>query len=499
MNSDFKDNQEDLKEEKTVLSSPEYLDPFYKSSDKKKKKKKKPFPTDPDDPETDDFDEEDDDDDDTETSSTSDDGEDENELKQEEKKQETTFKDPFLIAKQMQNGPLKQQPNNPEKRQRSPLQKFFDVLLYGVEGAKLRNGDLQVKNSMFDELLLGLGFKAYLKDVLLNNQLIKHLKQKANNQDNPSFIKRIFKNLKKKIFKDSELKSTLSQVKKKLETAEKKTTLISTIQEKSDISMQQVKKEDVLQRLKTPQRPAPVGKKAPEKNKVVLTKEEAKKILLAVEEEEKRLKDQERRLVINQEKENTALQLKLQENIKEQRQIKARTEREATVSAQKDVAMAERAQMMANKDIAQAQKAALLSMQRDVATNQAEKDYAMQAQMQKNQVQEKEMKIDTEQLGQAMAQIASVALGSKMGKPNPPKLPQALDALLSQGNVQSKEASDKQTVAETVRLNEKGRAEPVPSQQNEVHQSALAKVAQTYNDKSDMQSMQNQNNKQDGK
>ncbi len=495
MNSDFEDNQENLKEEKTVLS-PEYVDPVYETSGKKKKKKKKPFPTDPDDPESDDDFDEDDDDDDTETSGETGDGEDENELKQEEKKQETTFKDPFLITKQTQNEALKQQPHNPEKRQRSPLQKFFDVLLYGVEGAKLRDGDLQAKNSMFDELLLGLGFKAYLKDVLLNNQLIKHLKQKANNQENPSFIKQIFKNLKKKMFKDSELKTVLPQMKKQLEKAEKKTTLISTIQEKSNVTNQQKKEENILNRLKMPQRPAPVGKKAPEKNKVLLTKEEAKKILQAVEAEEKRLKTQERHLQINQEKENAAIQLKLQRDIKEQKQVKSHIEHEKNVAIQKDVAMAEHSQIMAAKDVAQAQKATLLAMQTSAQNNQSEKDYAMQTQIQKNQAQstEKESQINMENLAQTMAQIATAALATKALKPQAPRLPQTIDMLLSQENAQ-KSVAEKNTTAETVRLDENGRTQSISVPKNEMSQSALATAGQMYHDNPSIQPEQNKNGK----
>lgn len=496
MNSDFEDNQENLKEEKTVLSSPEYMDPFYETSGKKKKKKKKPFPTDPDDPESDDDFDDDDDDDDPETSGETDDGEDENELKQEEKKQETTFKDPFLTQKQTQNEALKQQPNNPEKRQRSLLQKFFDVLLYGVEGAKLRNGDLQAKNSIFDELLLGLGFKAYLKDVLLNNQLIKHLKQKANNQENPSFIKQIFKNLKKKMFKDSELKSVLSQMKKQLDKAEKKTTLISTIQEKSTVINQQKKEESILNRLKMPQRPAPVGKKAPEKTKVVLTKEEAKKILQAVEEEEKRFKTQERRLQINQEKENAAIQLKLQRDIKEQKQVKSYIEHEKSVATQKDVAMAERSQIMAGKEVAQTQKATLLSMQATTQNNQSEKDYAMQTQMQKNQAQstEKETQINMENLAQTMAQVATATLAGKALKPKAPRLPQTIDMLLSQEQAQ-KSTVEKNTMAETVRLDENGRTQSISAPKNEMSQSALASAGQMYHENPTIQPEQNKNGK----
>ena len=166
MQADIDEKQDEELAEKNNLEVPSYLDPFYAERKKKKRKKKKPFPTDPDDPETDeDFDEEDDDDDDSDTSWDTDDAEDENELVQEVVKPRTIQQDPFLqMPVRPENVDLKRQADNPNKKQRSPLQKFFDVLLYGIQGAKLRNGDLSVKNSMFDELLLSEGMTSELHE-----------------------------------------------------------------------------------------------------------------------------------------------------------------------------------------------------------------------------------------------------------------------------------------------------------------------------------------------
>ncbi len=291
-----------------------------------KPKKKKPNPDDPDDEtdgseeETDDDSEEsedsedseddddDDDDDDTETSGSDTGTEDENELKQEEKKQQTTFKNPFEFFVKPENQALKQKNNAPDKPQRSPLQKFFDVLLYGVEGAKIRNGELP-KTAIADELLLGLGFKAYLKDVLLNKQIAKFWKQKVAGKENASLLKTGIKALKKQGIKDSLLKAFVSkktQVDKKtlqLKTIDKpaksvEKTLKSPVlpikegDKKEAVSLtKKEEKKDILNLLKMPIRPAKVGEKETPRKKLVITKENAREILKAVEQEEKKIKE----------------------------------------------------------------------------------------------------------------------------------------------------------------------------------------------------------------
>lgn len=480
MQADFGENKEQETEENTIVNSPDSLDPFYSVRKKKKRKKKKPFPTDPDDPETDDdFDEEDDDDDDSETSGDSGDEEDENELVQEEIKPQT-MKDPLVLApRRPENIDLKRQVGNPEKKQRSPLQKFFDVLLYGVQGAKLRNGDLSVKNSMFDELLLGLGFKAYLKDVLLNNQIVKYFKQKTQGKDNPSFLQKMFKAIKKKIGKNSELKAVLPDLKKKISATEKKTLTSAPLKESGS-----VEKKDILQILKTPQRPARVGAPVEKKEKLVLTKETAKKILVAVEKEEQRLKDQDERK--NQEKnklsqqqvqlqkaEELRLSLSKQEAFTTQDKLNKKVQQDVVQfkDVNKAQEQAERNQLQSERNqshvLAQAQEQFQAQAQRVSAPvvpgagQQTEKDQAMQLQA-KTSIQTEQPKVSASEMGQVMAKMAEVGLSATIaaGMRRVSKTP--LDDIVRATGGLNPALSMKESSAEatTVRVNEQGRATP---------------------------------------
>lgn len=264
---------------------------------RKKKKKKKPFPTDPDDPDSEDFVEEDDDDDDDDDGTTgTDEGvEEENELKQEEKKQQTAFKDPFEQFKQPENKPVKPKPHDPVKPQKSPLQQFFDFLLHGVQGAKIKNGELKGRNSVLDELLLGLGFKAYLKDVLINKQFAKFWKQKLAGKTNAALLKTDLKDLKKQAGKDASIKTVLTDAKQRVETQKRKQmerpAAVGPIRTMQAPVKQ--KMAEPVRTLKVPERPAKVGEPTPERKPIQLTPEEAKKIIQAAEQEEKRIKAKE--------------------------------------------------------------------------------------------------------------------------------------------------------------------------------------------------------------
>ena len=491
MQADIDEKQDEELAEKNNLEVPSYLDPFYAERKKKKRKKKKPFPTDPDDPETDeDFDEEDDDDDDSDTSWDTDDAEDENELVQEVVKPRTIQQDPFLqMPVRPENVDLKRQADNPNKKQRSPLQKFFDVLLYGIQGAKLRNGDLSVKNSMFDELLLGLGFKAYLKDVILNNQLIKYFKQKSKGKDDTSFLQRMFKAIKKRIIKDSELKSVLPDLKKQVEKAEKKS-LTSILSKEVQKEVKPVEKKDFIQMLKSPQRPAKVGAPVAKKESVAFTKEEAKQILLAVEKEEKRLKEEEKRQsLLRQEAQK---QKEIKESSKSasvavvadqasKDQTKAGIADQASkdqakmeMLAQKNTQMTERSNMQAEREQMMAQRVAAPIIPVSVVVSQAEKDQAMHMQA-RTTVQPEVTRIKGEELGQAMAKLAEAGL-AKGVQSMAPKSPLGDIIRASETKTEKTAAPENAQAAEAtaVRVNERGQATKVSEEPVRVEQAASA-------------------------
>ena len=168
--------------------------PAYDLRLRKKRKKKPTNPDDPDDDnpddETDDAtsDDDDDDDDGTTGSGTKDDdesgeGEDENELKQlgiqsKQPQQE------FLKRTQpiQQKNTQKENPKGPEKTERSPWQQMIDFFVHGAKGAQIKNGEISVKPSLVDRLLLGMGFKGFKKDVLLQEQAQTYWSQKARGQ-----------------------------------------------------------------------------------------------------------------------------------------------------------------------------------------------------------------------------------------------------------------------------------------------------------------------------
>ena len=488
MQADIDEKQGEELAEKNGLESPSYLDPFYLERKKKKRKKKKPFPTDPDDPETDeDFDEEDDDDDDTDSSWDTDDAEDENELVQEVVKPKTIQQDPFVqMPVRPENIDLKRQADNPNKKQRSPLQKFFDVLLYGIQGAKLRNGDLSVKNSMFDELLLGLGFKAYLKDVIMNNQLIKYFKQKSKGKDDTSFLQRMFKAIKKRIIKDSELKSVLPDLQKQVEKAEKKS-LTSILSKEVQKEVNTVEKKDIIQILKTPQRPAKVGAPVPKKESVAFTKDEAKQILLAVEKEEKRLREEEKRQTLLRQEAQKQGEIKTSSKSVAMVVDQAKMEIAAQASkdqakmemlAQKNTQMVERSNMQAERDQMMAQRVSAPIIPVSIVASQAEKDQAMHMQA-RTIVQPEVARIKGEDLGQAMAKLAEAGLAKgvqSMATKSP--LGDIIRAsetkIAAPENAQAAEAT-------AVRVNEKGQATRVveASRQEEQVASALSQSSRS--------------------
>ena len=494
MQADIDEKPVEGQTEQNVIETPSAMDPFYAVRKKKKRKKKKPFPTDPDDPETDeDFDEEeDDDDDDTETSGDTDGTEDENELVQEVQKPITVQKDPFLnIPKQPENIDFKRQIDNPNKKQRSPLQKFFDVLLYGIQGAKLRNGDLSVKNSMFDELLLGLGFKAYLKDVLLNNQIVKYFKQKTKGKDDMTFLQKMFNALKKRINKDSELKSVLPDLQKKVVQAEKKS-LTSVLEKEAQKRAQNdgllPQNKDIIQILKAPQRPAKVGAPVAKKENIAFTKEEAKKILLAVEKEEQRLKEEEKRLsqatkldalkTSSKEGKNPSFLAEQSSKIKETSELKKEQE-------QKALQMSERANIQAEKDQMMAQRVAAPIIPVSVVVSQSDKDYAMQQQL-RTTAQQEASQIKPEAFGQAAAKLVGIGLAKGMQELASQKGSSPLGNIVRAAETSERASNKTEPVlsgmghaeATAVNVDDKGQATKVPDQSQRQAPDALSGASQ---------------------
>lgn len=493
MQADIDEKTGEEQTEQNVIGTPSELDPFYAVRKKKKRKKKKPFPTDPDDPETDeDFEEDDDDDDDTEPSGDTEGSEDENELVQEVQKPITVQKDPFLnIPQQPENIDLKRQIDNPNKKQRSPLQKFFDVLLYGIQGAKLRNGDLSVKNSMFDELLLGLGFKAYLKDVLLNNQLVKYFKQKTKGKDDMTFLQKMFKSLKKRINKDSELKSILPDLQKKVVQAEKKSltsVLEKEVQKKALNEGALPQNKDIIQILKTPQRPAKVGAPVAKKENIAFTKEEAKKILLAVEKEEQRLKEEEKRFSqatklnapkISSKKEKKS-SLVVEQSLKIKETHKLQKEQE-----QKALQMNERANIQAEKDQMMAQRVAAPVIPVSIVVSQADKDYAMQQQL-RTAAQQETSQLKPEAFGQVAAKLVEIGLAKGMQELASQKGASPLGNIVraAETSERASRTSERETTlgraevghaeATTVRVDDKGQATKMPEQPQRQAPDALS-------------------------
>ena len=331
---------------------------------KKKKKKKKLFPTDPEDPETDDdFDEEEDDDDDDDTETDSDtepDAEDENELKQEEQKPQSFFKNPFFLFKRHENMALKKGPN-PEKQQRSPIQKFFDVLLYGVEGARIKNGELP-KQNIADELLLGLGFKAYLKDVLLGRQAAKYWKQKISGKENSSLLKTGLKRLKKQAAVDPEIKFMVKGAQKDLDLQS------LALKKQADIEIRQQMKNQLSPQQKTVNMQEVESKrvsiekqvlpdKSPDKPKN-LTEQDMRQILLKTEQEEKRILHSEKQSALQQKSVEEKLAL-MEKRVQENKTLQqAQTHKNLETQAVKNmVEQNDKAQMLMQKDEMQMQRA----------------------------------------------------------------------------------------------------------------------------------------------
>ena len=123
----------------------------------------------------------DDDDDDDETDSDDDDGEeDENELKQlEQQKQRETQPlitlDPLSkLTNEEAKKALKEKPKGPTKIDRSPFQQFLDFFMHGVKGAQIKNGEISKKPRIIDQILLGLGFKSFKRDILIHEQANKY-------------------------------------------------------------------------------------------------------------------------------------------------------------------------------------------------------------------------------------------------------------------------------------------------------------------------------------
>ena len=123
----------------------------------------------------------DDDDDDDETDSDDDGGEeDENELKQlEQQKQRETQPlitlDPLSkLTNEEAKKALKEKPKGPTKIDRSPFQQFLDFFMHGVKGAQIKNGEISKKPRIIDQILLGLGFKSFKRDILIHEQANKY-------------------------------------------------------------------------------------------------------------------------------------------------------------------------------------------------------------------------------------------------------------------------------------------------------------------------------------
>ena len=136
-----------------------------------------------DDSDDDDENPDDDDDDDGETGSgTSSGEEDENELiwlKKEEKNTKNQFLKPENIKPKI---PKKEKIEGPEKTERTPWQQMIDFLVHGAKGAMIKNGDISIKEQIADKLLLGLGFKSFKEDILLQQQAKKYWTQKFSGQ-----------------------------------------------------------------------------------------------------------------------------------------------------------------------------------------------------------------------------------------------------------------------------------------------------------------------------
>ena len=131
----------------------------------------------------DDEDPDDDDDDDGETGGgTSSGEEDENEFIW-LKKEETRTKNPFFKPENIKPKiPKKEKIQSPEKIERTPWQQMIDFIVHGAKGAMIKNGDISIKEQIADKLLLGLGFKSFKEDIMLQQQAKKYWTQKFTGQ-----------------------------------------------------------------------------------------------------------------------------------------------------------------------------------------------------------------------------------------------------------------------------------------------------------------------------
>lgn len=153
---------------------------------KKRHKKKRLNPDDPDDPDDDDDDDDDDDGEGGGTSGSDDDEsddeggeEDENELQQTNIKPQLLPQNIFEKQKENpQKNKTKEVPQGPEKTERSPWQQMVDFFVHGLKGAMIKNGNISTKKSIINHIMLGLGFKSFKKDILLQKQAQKYWDQK---------------------------------------------------------------------------------------------------------------------------------------------------------------------------------------------------------------------------------------------------------------------------------------------------------------------------------
>ncbi len=139
-------------------------------------------PDDDDDDDDGDDDEDPDDDDDGETGSGTSGEEDENELIW-LTKEETSTKNPFSKPQNIPSPtPKKEKIQGPEKVERTPWQQMIDFIVHGAKGAMIKNGDISIKEQITDKLLLGLGFKSFKEDIMLQQQAKKYWIQRLTGQ-----------------------------------------------------------------------------------------------------------------------------------------------------------------------------------------------------------------------------------------------------------------------------------------------------------------------------
>ena len=127
---------------------------------------------------------------------------------------------------------------------------MIDFIVHGAKGAMIKNGDISIKEQIADKLLLGLGFKSFKEDIMLQQQAKKYWTQKFSGQKADTSLlntDKIVKKIKKEetVQQNKQIKNEQSRFLRRLiGNKNEKAEQIKTEQTKNFISKISVEKTD---------------------------------------------------------------------------------------------------------------------------------------------------------------------------------------------------------------------------------------------------------------